>query len=243
VGRKEELAEMHRALNRDGSRRISVLYGLGGIGKTQLAAAYAKQHKNCYSAIFWLNTRDKDSLKQSFAKIARQIVREHPSTSQLSRSGSREEDLDEIVDAVKAWLSLPGNTRWLMIYDNYDNPKVPTNTDHAAIDIRRFLPESYQGSVIITTRSSQVTTGHATRITKLENMHDSLEILSNASGGKGLLDGEDFKMNTGNYSSDIARSRCCGARQRARRVSSCVSYRWSVSAPNGSELLRVPSPL
>jgi hypothetical protein len=91
-------------------------------------------------------------------------------------------NLDEAINAVKAWLSFRDNTRWLLIYDNFDNPKIPGNTDSAAVDIRKFLPESYQGSVIVTTRSSQVKIGHPIRITKLENMRDNLEILSNASG-------------------------------------------------------------
>jgi hypothetical protein len=55
VARETELAEMHRALSGDGSRRTVVLHGLGGIGKTQLSVAYAKRHKDSYSAIFWLN--------------------------------------------------------------------------------------------------------------------------------------------------------------------------------------------
>ena len=65
MAREEELAEMHRKLNGDGSRRIIVLHGLGGIGKTQLTVAYAKRHKDSYSAVFWLNIKDEDSLKQS----------------------------------------------------------------------------------------------------------------------------------------------------------------------------------
>jgi hypothetical protein len=145
-------------------------------------------------------------LKQSFAKVARQIVREHPSVDQLSRNDKKEKDPDEIVDAVKAWLSLPRNTRWLMIYDNYNNLKVPNNIDHAATDIRRFLLESYQGLVMITTRSSQVTIGHAKRITKLRNIDDNLEILSNTSRRQGLINGEGFELVE--CSSNIARSRC-----------------------------------
>jgi hypothetical protein len=190
VAREEELAEVHSKLNGDGSRRTVVLHGLGGIGKTQLTVAYAKRHKDSYSAIFWLNIKDVDSLKQSFAKVARQILREHPSASRLS-SVDVKENLDEVIDAVKAWLSLPHNTRWLMIYDNYDNPKLPGNEDPVAVGIRKFLPESYQGSVIITTRSSQVNTGHLIRIRKLEDTRDSLEILSNASRREALINGMD----------------------------------------------------
>ena len=79
-------------------------------------------------------------------------------------------DLDEVTDAVKAWLSLLYNTRWLMIYDNYDNPKSAKNADLAAVNIRQFLPESYQGLVIITTRSSEVKMGHRIQVIKLENI-------------------------------------------------------------------------
>ena len=190
VAREEELAEMHRTLSGNGGRRTVVLHGLGGIGKTQLTVAYAKRHKDNYSAILWLNIKDEDALKQSFAKVARQISREHPSASRLS-SVDMKENLDEVIDAVKAWLSLPNNTRWLIIYDNYDNPKLPGNMDPVALDIRKFLPESYQGSVIITTRSSQVRIGHTIQIRKLENVRDSLKILSDILRREGLINGED----------------------------------------------------
>ncbi|KAH9203401.1 P-loop containing nucleoside triphosphate hydrolase protein [Leptodontidium sp. 2 PMI_412] len=185
VARKTELLEMHNSLNGDGSRRVVVLHGLGGIGKTQLSAAYAKRHKDSYSGIFWLNIKDEDSLKQSFAKVAKQISREHSSASRLNNVDTKE-NLDGVVDVVKAWLSLPGNTRWLLIYDNYDNPKFPGNMDPAAVDIQKFLPESYQGSIVITTRSSQVRFGHSIQIRKLRDMRDSIEILSNASRREGL---------------------------------------------------------
>jgi hypothetical protein len=189
VAREQELEEIHRELVGDGSRRIVVLHGLGGIGKTQLTVAYAKRYKDSYSAVFWLNIKDEDSLKQSFAKIARQILRQHPLASRLNNIDIKG-NLEEVVDVVKAWLSHPNNTRWLLIYDNYDNPKLPGNTDPAAIDIRKFLPESYQGSVIVTTRSSQVTIGYPIRIRKLENMRDSLEILTSISRREGLMNGE-----------------------------------------------------
>jgi hypothetical protein len=185
VAREAELAEMQARLRSDGSRRIVVLYGLGGIGKTQLSVMYAKRHKESYSAIFWLNIKDEDTLKRSFLRIARQISREYPSTCRLNNRNISK-NLDGIVNIVKEWLSLPGNTPWLMIYDNYDNPSLPGVTDPAAIDIRKFLPESYQGSIIITTRSSQVRIGYPIQISKLKSIDNSLEILSSTSRRKGL---------------------------------------------------------
>ncbi|PQE29295.1 hypothetical protein CJF30_00004368 [Rutstroemia sp. NJR-2017a BBW] len=193
VARKTELIKIHKALSGDGSRRAVVLHGLGGIGKTQLSIAYAKRHKDSYSAIFWLNIKDEDSLKQSFAKVAKQISREHLLAFRLSNVDTKE-NLDDVVDAVKAWLSLPHNTRWLMIYDNYDNPKLPGNTDPTTVDIRKFLPESYHGSIIITTRSSQVRNGYQIHIRKLGDVQDSLEILSNVSRREGLRSDPDAIM-------------------------------------------------
>jgi AAA ATPase domain len=191
VAREEELRQIHRMLRGEGSRRTVVLHGLGGVGKTQLAIAFAKRHKDNYSAVFWLNIKDEDSLRQSFAKVAKQIMRDHPSASWLSNIDI-EENLDGVIDAVKNWLSLANNTRWLMIYDNYDNPKLPGNADPAAVNIRKFLPESYQGSVIITTRSPQVEIGHPIQIRKLDDVHDSVKILSNASRREGPIDGKGF---------------------------------------------------
>ena len=188
MAREDKLRDIHEALSGDGSRHTVVLYGLGGIGKTQLAIVYAKQHKDNYSAVFWLNIKDKDSLKQSFAKVAKQILQEHPSVSRLSSVNVK--NLDKVIDAVKTWQGLPYNTRWLMIYDNYDNPKLASNKDIAGLDITKYLPEAYQGSVFVTTRSSEVEIGYLIHVTKLRDVRDSLKILSNTSHREGLTDGK-----------------------------------------------------
>jgi hypothetical protein len=164
----------------DGNRRTVVLYGLGGIGKTQTAVAYAKRYRDSYSAIFWFNIQDETSLKQGFAKAAQRILRYYPSAYRLSGIDLNG-DLADIVEAVNAWLSEADNTRWLTIYDNHDNPKVPSNENPASIDIERFIPEAYQGSVIITTRSAEVDIGHTLRVQKLTNAGETYEILSSSS--------------------------------------------------------------
>jgi tetratricopeptide (TPR) repeat protein len=190
IARKTELIEIHKALSGDGShRRIVVLYGLGGIGKTQLGITYTKQYKDSYSAVFWLNSKDEDSLKQSFATVAKQILREHPSAIRLSNVDT--DNLDGVVDAVKEWLGLPYNTQWLIIYDNYDNPKLTRSSNHTVMDIEHFLPESNQGSVIIITRSSQYRNGHSIQIRKL-GIYDSLEILSMVSRREGIISGKNI---------------------------------------------------
>jgi hypothetical protein len=188
VAREKELSKMHELLQGHSSRSCVVLHGLGGIGKTQLAITYARRHKEKYTAIFWLNANDEDSLKLSFQDVAQQVLRHHPSTSVLS-SVDQKKDLDQVVSAVKAWLDFPRNTRWLMIYDNFDNPKTPGNPDGLAVDIRQFLPRSDHGSIIITTRSSQVRQGERIHVQKLPDVREGLEIVSNMSGRKGIEKG------------------------------------------------------
>ena len=181
---------MHMILNDDG-RRTVVLHGLGGIGKTQLAVAYAKIHRADYSAILWLNIRDEDSLKQSFARAARLIPWENISAG-IVAPATEDKDLDRVIDTVKCWLDHPKNTKWLLVYDNYDNPKRPDNADSAAIDIRRFMPEAYHGSIIITTRFAQFQFGHRIHVTKLVDVRDSLQILSDTSRRNNTLDGTQY---------------------------------------------------
>lgn len=188
VAREKELSIMHKLLQVHSSRSCVVLNGLGGMGKTQLAVTYARRHKEKYTAIFWLNANDEDSLKLSLRGVAQQVLRHHPSTSILS-SVDLDDDLGQVVSAVKAWLDFPQNTRWLMIYDNLDNPKTPNNPDGSAVDIRQFLPQSDHGSVIITTRSSQVRLGERINIQKLPEIRDGLEILLNTSGRKNIEQG------------------------------------------------------
>jgi Heterokaryon incompatibility protein (HET)/NB-ARC domain len=188
VAREKELGEMRRLLHSHSTRTTVILHGLGGIGKTQLAIEYVRRHKEKYTAIFWINANDEDSLKLSFRNIAQQVLKDHPSTCELA-SVDLEGDLDQIVHAVKAWLDLRENSRWLMIYDNYDNPRIPSNLDSSAVDLRRFLPGSDHGSVIITTRSSQVSQGQCIHIQKLPKIEEGLEILSNTSGRRDIEKG------------------------------------------------------
>jgi hypothetical protein len=188
VAREKELSKMHKLLQDYSSQSCVVLHGLGGIGKTQLAITYARQHKEKYTAIFWLNVNNKDSLKLSFRDVAQQVLRHHPSTSVLL-SVDQDKDLDQVVSVVKDWLDFPQNARWLMIYDNFDNPKTPGNPYDSAVDIRQFLPRSDHGLIIIMTRSSQVRLGERIHVQKLPDVRDGLEIVSNMSGRKGIEKG------------------------------------------------------
>ena len=48
------------------------LDGLGGVGKTQLAMAYAYKFSTVYKTLYWVNAATEESLLCGFRKIAMQ---------------------------------------------------------------------------------------------------------------------------------------------------------------------------
>lgn len=188
VARRSELSDMHELLDgRDDGRCIVVLHGLGGIGKTQLAVSYL-QHKRRYSAIFWIDASSDDSIVLGFNNVARQILRQHPSTAMLA-SVDLEGSAARVAEAAISWLSLAGNTRWLLIFDNYDKPKVAGSTSADVVDLSQYIPDCDHGCILVTTRSSRVDLGSRIHVQRLAKFEEGLAILSNTSGRVGLEEG------------------------------------------------------
>ena len=182
VGREEEFAKIDETFQGDGSHRKTVtLQGLGGIGKTQLAVTFLKRRRDAYSAIFWLNGKDEDLLKQSFATIAKRLYDKNPSST-LLRTAVESKDADQIVEAVKRWLSVKANTHWILVFDNIDNPKLPGINDPQAYDIESYFPETHQGFILVTTRTLRLNLGEVIPLKKLQNVRESIAILAHTSG-------------------------------------------------------------
>ncbi|KAJ5160437.1 Disease resistance protein [Penicillium canariense] len=206
IAREDQLKEIRTILDAAVGRRTAVVHGLGGIGKTQLAIAYIKRYRSDYSAAIWLNALDETALKQSFARAAEWILRHYPSITYIA-GALENRDLDETVKAVKRWLDEPMNDRWLVVYDNYDNPLLGNHTGESlkhtscieagaygdddgdlakAFDLQTFLPETDHGAILVTTRSSMVKLGQRVPLHKLEDINDSLDVLASASGREDL---------------------------------------------------------
>ena len=139
-------------------RRIFVLHGLGGIGKTQLALAYARRYQHRYSAVFWLNGQTRESLEQSLAGLARQLPKGQISDFAKRCAQQGNEQLDKVVHEVRSWFSRDGNCNWLLLYDNVDRENIKSIDDPEAFDVSAYLPECDQGSIIITTRQHRLRT-------------------------------------------------------------------------------------
>ena len=189
IGRRRELEQLQELLppKKHPHRQCVVcVSGMGGVGKTQLGLAHVRECGQEYSTVFWVNAQDETSLRQSMADLWTVIDRQSAPHTTLNK------DEEQIrVEQVRRWLSEPDSDRWLVIFDNYDDPDLPGIRSPSGYDIRRFFPHRSQGSVAITTRSTRLTFGKSVKVRKLEDVQTGVAILSQRSG-RDLSQGEHW---------------------------------------------------
>jgi hypothetical protein len=153
VGRTEDLKSLWNILQPSSStiRKVAVLHGLGGIGKTQLAIRFARCYKNEFSAIFWFNGKTKKVLLSSLADLLKKLPGINMTVDLIT-----EEEIEQAARQVLQWLATPNNCRWLLIFDNIDKYSETEQTGDDFYNVTKFFPSADHGSIIITTRIPQV---------------------------------------------------------------------------------------
>ena len=167
IGRSSEIDKMKEVLKPGDmslEQRRLVLGGIGGIGKTQLTISYAKHHGHDYESVFWLNATSEVTLKDSFRTVA-EVVFDAQDPGDL--------ESEQILIHIRGWLSDKKNPRWLLIFDNYDNPE--------QFKIEMYYPPASHGAIIVTTRLPHLVAGEKIRIRPLQRIDESLEILQTRS--------------------------------------------------------------
>src|ERR1700710_2102828 len=56
------------------TRKVVVLYGLGGVGKSSIALEYSFRHSRSYTAVFWVDATSRASFFQTARGIVEQLV-------------------------------------------------------------------------------------------------------------------------------------------------------------------------
>ncbi|GFF61344.1 putative Pfs, NB-ARC and TPR domain protein (JCVI) [Aspergillus udagawae] len=178
VGRQEELDKLWQYLQPKSlrSRKVAILHGLGGIGKTQLAIRFARDHKDDFTAIFWLSGKDQDTLLRSLSSILPRL----PGRSQNTEAVN-EEEVEQRARYVLRWLALEGNSRWLIIFDNIDKYSAINGGPDDAYDLTEFFPAADHGSILITSRRPKLTElGNSFPVNKLDS-GDAINLLLQSS--------------------------------------------------------------
>ncbi len=129
VGRRELTARIDEALD-DAGRRPSavVLYGMPGVGKTELACELAHRRRRAGRVTWWVAAEDPAGTAAGLADLAAALG--------IGRY-AREEDTRAAL-----WAELDRSPGWVLVFDNADEPA----------RLEPYLPTAVHGDVIITSR-------------------------------------------------------------------------------------------
>ncbi|KAI1315430.1 purine and uridine phosphorylase [Xylariaceae sp. FL0255] len=157
VERKTILDRIHHTCSKPASRLA--LVGLGGVGKSQLAIEYAHRARETSTQedqeiwVFWVHAETQARVEEGFKSIADTV-----------KIPGRNQPKADIPKLVCQWLH-ERNGRWLMILDSADNINVFYNntnnkagqtTAEADEPFSACLPQSPNGSILITTRNKDL---------------------------------------------------------------------------------------
>ncbi|CAG7850986.1 SubName: Full=Uncharacterized protein {ECO:0000313/EMBL:CCA68224.1} [Serendipita indica DSM 11827] len=107
-----------------------ILHGIGGVGKTQLAMNWIREHESSFTRVIVVDASSQTQLEKDLELSIRVLG---PEYSKMTWN-----------DAVAY---LDGKAKgWLLFFDNADSPD---------LDLRPYLPMSTHGAVMITTRNSE----------------------------------------------------------------------------------------
>ncbi|EXF84562.1 hypothetical protein CFIO01_04730, partial [Colletotrichum fioriniae PJ7] len=156
-GRDEILSTVHNELGcqTSGSRlRSMALFGMGGVGKSQIAMQYAYHAMTQYDVILWVAADNSIAMGQSFRNIADGI--------HLWDDGEETKDATAAIWKVKNWLKSTGST-WLLIFDNADD----------LATLKTAWPGPDEGSVLLTTRDFAVATSITPQYIHVQPLEDA----------------------------------------------------------------------
>jgi tetratricopeptide (TPR) repeat protein len=130
IGRRELLDQLGAGLNTGGG---AILYGPGGLGKTQIAVEYIYRRLHDHDLVWWVSATRETQIRASLTELARQL---------------RLPDAEETVTAVPAVLAAlragKPYRRWLLVFDAADQPEL----------LRPFLPLDGPGRIVVTARDT-----------------------------------------------------------------------------------------
>lgn len=131
LGRKGELSSLEQALAAIGEAVITqAVYGLGGVGKSELALQYADTYRIKYRLIWWIAASEPTQIQSGLAALALRILSAIEATSSMQ-------------DAAQWALSwLQAHSGWLLILDDVNDLG----------DIESLLGQLTGGHIILTSR-------------------------------------------------------------------------------------------
>ncbi len=126
----------------------AVLVGLGGTGKTMVAAALAGHAKAAGDQVWWISAADPVTLSQGLAEVARQLGRARD-VEAIKRGAADAAD--------RFWRLLENaSPRWLLVFDEADDPRVLAagGSPAGVQDLTGWVRSSARGLALVTSRET-----------------------------------------------------------------------------------------
>ncbi|CZR51333.1 related to kinesin light chain 1 [Phialocephala subalpina] len=178
TGRGTELAKAEEKLFGGSQTTKVAIWGLGGVGKTQLMLELVyrikDKYKNC--SVIWIPATNTESLYQMYLDIARQLG--------IPAWEDKEVDVKKLV---QEYLSKDNAGQWLLVFDNADDidmwiakPGSGSGSGSAQESggLIDYLPRSKQGSIVFTTRDRKAAVKLAQEnIVEVQEMNEELSVL------------------------------------------------------------------
>ncbi|WP_328890205.1 tetratricopeptide repeat protein [Streptomyces sp. NBC_00316] len=157
VGRTRELDCLDAVLTASGQVVVQAVAGLGGIGKSTLAAHWAATRARGHAPIRWISADSPAGVQQGLADLATAL---QPALAQAL-------PLEALAERASQWLAT--HTGWLLILDNVNDPA----------DIAPLLARATTGRILITSRLATAW-HHATTVVRLDVLDpaESLDLLT-----------------------------------------------------------------
>jgi tetratricopeptide (TPR) repeat protein len=115
TGREEILESVHACVTSptDSAVLLYALRGLGGVGKTQIAAEYAHRYQDDYDVVWWIPADQENLISPAIAGLAPYL--------KLESGSSVKADAAAVLDALRRGDPYP---RWLLIFDGADESEL-----------------------------------------------------------------------------------------------------------------------
>jgi tetratricopeptide (TPR) repeat protein len=157
VGRAGDLERLDAALAGPGAALVRAVHGLGGVGKSTLAAHWAATRPHGHRPVRWITADSPASVQQGLVSLATAL---QPALSKVLT-------VDALAEFAVQWLAT--HTGWLVVLDNVNDPA----------DIAPLVTRAPGGRFLITSRLANPWTDPASliRLDVLEPA-ESLELLT-----------------------------------------------------------------
>jgi len=86
--------------------------------------------------------------------VAKRIPQEQLQGDVAAALKAAQADMQAVMRGVLQWLSLSGNSKWLLVIDNLDREFKGPGKDEQGFDPQEAIPKSDHGSILITSRLS-----------------------------------------------------------------------------------------